>query len=283
MPRHLSRLIPAALATAMLASCGGQAKSPAGLSAIRCGADLPRSVDGILADPRRFIAHAGGAIDGTTYTDSREALLQAIENGFRLIELDFIMTADRRLVAAHDWKNWRKESGSTLEHPTLEEFLAVPVFGKWTPMSFADVVAVFREHPELILVTDKTKHFHYLANEFPFPDRLLVEVFSEADLRRAKAAGIRYPMPSTLWERKDFESLIKVHGLKFLALHTRSVEREAAKIRRARELGACTFAFSTNEEAFVAKNLTRDLFGVYTDYFVPRLRRFICAGPCTTY
>ena len=37
-----------------------------------------------------LIAHAGGAIDGNVYTDSREAVENAIKYGYKFIEIDFI-------------------------------------------------------------------------------------------------------------------------------------------------------------------------------------------------
>jgi hypothetical protein len=257
----------------------------ADLGEFECAAAVP-SMEAALRDPKRFIAHAGGAIDGKKYTNSREAIMAAIRNGYQLIELDLLMTADGHLVAAHDWKRWRMQHWLTRPlspTPTRAEFLALPASQKWTAMNFSDIVAIFEQHPQLILVTDKTNHFEYLAENFPFPDRLLVEVFSVEDLRRAKEAGIRYPMPSNLWGRRGLESLIQAYDLKFLAMNTSRVKPLAKKIRQARALGVCTFAFSTNERSFLKSSLPRGLFGVYTDYFIPEQQRFVCAGPCTTY
>ncbi|MBT8190813.1 MAG: sulfatase-like hydrolase/transferase, partial [Bacteroidia bacterium] len=58
-------------------------------------------------DPFRFIAHAGGEIDGHTYTNCLEAMDLAYEKGFRLFELDIIKTSDGQYVAGHDWEKWR--------------------------------------------------------------------------------------------------------------------------------------------------------------------------------
>ena len=38
-------------------------------------------------EPLRFIAHAGGQIEGMNYTNSLEALNNSYKNGFRLFEL----------------------------------------------------------------------------------------------------------------------------------------------------------------------------------------------------
>ena len=52
-------------------------------------------------EPLRFIAHAGGRIEGMNYTNSLEALNNSYKNGFRLFELDIIETSDGEFVAAH--------------------------------------------------------------------------------------------------------------------------------------------------------------------------------------
>ena len=36
-----------------------------------------------------LIAHAGGGIEGKVYTNSKEAVLNSLNNGYRFIELDF--------------------------------------------------------------------------------------------------------------------------------------------------------------------------------------------------
>lgn len=51
------------------------------------------------------IAHAGGAIDGNSYSNSVEAVTRNYELGTRLFELDFELTSDGAWVDAHDWPN----------------------------------------------------------------------------------------------------------------------------------------------------------------------------------
>ncbi len=65
-------------------------------------------------DTNRFIAHAGGEIDGYKYTNTLEAVNTNYKKGFRLFELDIIKTADNIYVAAHDWKSWAINTGHTI-------------------------------------------------------------------------------------------------------------------------------------------------------------------------
>ncbi|MEM8557419.1 MAG: glycerophosphodiester phosphodiesterase family protein [Bacteroidota bacterium] len=49
------------------------------------------------------VAHAGGGIDGQTYTNSMEALDHSAARGFVYVELDLLFTTDSTLVCMHDW------------------------------------------------------------------------------------------------------------------------------------------------------------------------------------
>lgn len=277
------RAMQLALVVAVCGACTRKPEATYGLSKIDCGDGLGGSADAVLSNPARFIAHAGGAIQGYTYTDSADALHLAIANGFRLIEIDFIRTSDGHLVAAHDWKHWRKITGSARQQPTLEQFLRTPILGRFSPMSFEQVADIFAKNPRLVLVTDKTDDFEYLASSFPDPDRLLVEVFKKEDLARGRQAGLRHLMPSTLWGRDDMATLIQKHGVRFLAISTRQLATHAEAVKDFLDRGVCTYAFSTNQTTFVEAHLTKDLFGVYTDYYVPKHRAFSCGRQCKTY
>lgn len=48
------------------------------------------------------IAHAGGQIGATTYTNSIEALDANYEKGFRAFEIDFSWTSDHQLVCLQE-------------------------------------------------------------------------------------------------------------------------------------------------------------------------------------
>ena len=70
------------------------------------------------------VAHAGGGINGKTYTNSYEALNLNIKNGFTYFEIDFSFTRDNRLVCLHDWKGSFKRSFGFQagEKPSIETF-----------------------------------------------------------------------------------------------------------------------------------------------------------------
>ena len=55
-----------------------------------------------------YIAHAGGKIDGAIYTNSREAIEQAIRLGHRFIEIDFKATIGGELYGCHSKREFIK-------------------------------------------------------------------------------------------------------------------------------------------------------------------------------
>lgn len=113
-----------------------------------------------------LIAHAGGAIDGNPYTDSREALLLSIRNGYHLIELDFDWTRDGDVFVQHAWKGWASHTGYLGELPpttaavdSLKDHYVVKrgeysIAGVYTVMSLDDLIQILAKHPKVKIVTD---------------------------------------------------------------------------------------------------------------------------------
>ncbi|MFW8567199.1 glycerophosphodiester phosphodiesterase family protein, partial [Orrella sp. 11846] len=123
------------------------------------------------SDHSRFIAHAGGELDGHRYTNSLEALDHSYRNGYRLFELDFIKTSDNHFVTSHDWILWRTQTGyEDSIPPTLAEFKKQKILGKYTGISMHDLNLWFVEHPDAILVSDKINEPKKFTAQFIAPD-----------------------------------------------------------------------------------------------------------------
>lgn len=222
-------------------------------------------------NPHRFIAHAGGAIDGRTYTNSRQALERAYDNGLRLFEFDLINTADGRLVAMHDWDWWRDATGSTTQgEPTHREFKELPLFDSYDTLDLSDLEQWFADHRDTWLVTDKVHDFRALLEGFPNSNRLIVEVFSVEEFRRARRAGIRYPMLSLGASiREDgpdeIRALLQEAPVKFAAVATKDLRRTREVLETMRRNDACVYVFTSSEPAYLEERFDRLVFGAYTD------------------
>ncbi len=107
-------------------------------------------------DARR-IAHAGGGIDGHTYTNSIEALNHNLARGFRYFEIDLSFTLDGQLVCLHDWeRSFKRSFGLEPSGPvTLATFRRlVREHGRYEKCDLDSLARWLAHHPEAYLVTD---------------------------------------------------------------------------------------------------------------------------------
>ncbi len=111
------------------------------------------SAEEILAS-QRIIAHGLGAVDGQETLNCLEGFEQNYAAGVRVFEVDLRMTSDGHVVLRHDWRAGMQEGVSETNIPTLEEFLAKPINGKYTPLSFRDLLYLMEQHPDICIVTD---------------------------------------------------------------------------------------------------------------------------------
>lgn len=98
----------------------------------------------------QLIFHAGGGIDGLDYTNSKEAIEQMVKQEHYFIEVDFMYTSDHELICMHKWsEQWGEE-----EVPSLEEFTAEKIYGKYTTMTAKDVIQYMEQYPKLHIIID---------------------------------------------------------------------------------------------------------------------------------
>lgn len=184
------------------------------------------------ASQPELIAHAGGEIDGYIYTNSLEAIEKSIAEGYKYIEIDFSITADSVVVAAHDWAGYNKDTGFAHKGdtaPVLADFKARRLHGVYTPLTAAEVNEIFEKDTSLVLVTDKISSPEILARKFPaLKERMVVEAFSYSDYVALLDAGYMRVLYSVL--ACDLSASIKKHLLfhifnsgpkiEWLAVHT---------------------------------------------------------------
>ncbi|MBQ9440059.1 MAG: sulfatase-like hydrolase/transferase [Paludibacteraceae bacterium] len=157
---------------------------------------------------QHYIAHGGGRIGGHNYSNSKEAVLQSIDNGINFIELDLAMSSDGKLVYLHDWYgfNWMT-TGEPREYVmSYEEYVKSKIFEQYTPITTEWLVQLYEEHPNLWLVTDKISTPEIIDQHFAkIKDRTLVECFSEADYLKLDSMG--YKVMRSCWPPTKFAKL----------------------------------------------------------------------------
>ena len=131
-----------------------------------------RSAAEILAS-QRIVAHGLGAIGDEATLNCLEGFEQNYAAGVRVFEVDLRMTSDGHVVLRHDWRAGMQDGVSETSIPTLEEFLAKPINGKYTPLSFRDLLYLMERHPDICIVTDTkfvneeevTRQFRAMLND----------------------------------------------------------------------------------------------------------------------
>ena len=220
----------------------------------------------------RFIAHAGGGINNNTYTNSLEALNHSYAKGYRLFELDLIVTQDDGIVAAHDWKHWKSITGfSGTIPPTTKVFKTQKVYNRYTPLDMKAINRWFFLHPDAVLVSDKLNLPKKLSDVFLDKSRLMMELFTWNAVEEALVANILGPMPT------DY-LLDKIDGDIVRFLHDKNIYNIAGSRRMSKMLakkladnGIRVFAFHVNfdegkDEQFVMCNERQFFFGLYADF-----------------
>ena len=233
----------------------------------------PFSLSGEARGTSIYIAHAGGSIDGHTYTHSREAVNASVAAGFRFIELDLYITADNDLAALHDIGRFREMTGyrGTEKELTAAKVKSLSLLGRYTPLVSEDINELFADK-RLYFVADKKIPPQLLLDRLTIDrERMLVEVFSYADYVEALRKGIRYPMLSMPEERHFTRNKLLLLTGKIAMVTTRAklVRERPEMLRQLREKGIVVFASTINDPDFALRHLGTSIDGIYTDVLTP--------------
>jgi len=144
-----------------------------------------------------MIAHAGGSVDGRTYTNSLEALDLHYSRGCRLFEVDFDWTSDGALVLLHDWNaNAARIFGGAFagRWHGRDETLAAPRLDGLTTLDDDGLARWSAAHPDARIVTDikwdNLKALARLRGVVPGAvDRLVVQIYGFEEFEPVAALG----------------------------------------------------------------------------------------------
>jgi len=224
----------------------------------------------------RYIAHAGGEVNGIKSTNTKDALDQNYKKGFRLFELDIIETSDKKLVAAHDWKMWARFTDySGALPPSHAEFMKHKIYGDYTTLDLKGINAWFAAHPDATLVTDKVNDPIAFANQFVDKDRLVMELFSQMSIEEASRNGIQAMISQTplLKITGDKINYLAVNNVKYVALSRRIIANETKLMLKLKEAGIKVYVYNVNfdpgkDEKYVQENEIGLVYGMYADKWV---------------
>ncbi len=225
-------------------------------------------------DTNRFIAHAGGAIDNNTYTDSLDALNYNYNRGFKLFELDIVKTLDDKYVAAHDWKSWKEKTGYIGNIPTTQvEFLKHKILKKYKPLDIDKINKWFKDHKDTILVTDKINEPVAFSKKFIDAKRLRMELFSwkavfkgmTTDIQVMPTWGILYQIEGNVGNIVEY---LRANGIKYIAASRHSLVYNKEFLKELKKAGIKVYAFHIHkpfDEKYMLCNEMNYFYGIYAD------------------
>ncbi len=161
----------------------------------------------------QYIAHAGGCINGYEYTNSLEAVENAVSNGVRFIELDLLMTSDDKLVTGHDWEFFRQITNSkpSTEPLSFAEYRKKKIHDTLTPITMDIIDSLMTVYPDLYLVTDKISDPDILEKFLgKYRSRIMVECFEAINYSRLEKMGFYKVFYSSVPPAKNGISLKKL-------------------------------------------------------------------------
>lgn len=214
------------------------------------------------------------------------------EAGVRVFEADLRLTRDVKNVLHHDWfyPDWQ-EGISYTNIPTREKFVSEKILGKYTPLSFQDLLLLMVEYPDICVVTD-TKftepdifyiQFDSLladAHELGLTyllDRIFVQVYDE---RMHTGLENIHPFPHyiyTLYQDKTFDgtedsfrekaAFCAEHGIEGITMSDYWWKPAYAGI--AEEYGIKVYVHTINDADKAREILSGGAAAIYSDSLAP--------------
>lgn len=239
-------------------------------------------------EKERYIIHACGSITDEqgrelTYTNSIEALNNCYDSGNRIAEIDFMMTADDRVVCAHDaeedgkWARGIEGAGFSPEYPAYyDDFMAAKFEGMLTTMSLDDVAAFMKQHKDFYVVTDVKDDNVWLCRAImeKYPElaqSFIIQIYHEDEYDKIREAGfpyIIYTLYRAAEEELDAEALsdfVKGHRLIGVTFWDEFPEKYPDSFNALKDLNIPTFVHTINNEDDMKRFIDMGITGIYTD------------------
>ena len=223
-----------------------------------------------------MIYHAAGGIDGLSYTNSVEAMEKTLSEGKMAVEVDFNYTTDNRLVCVHNWS----DAFYTLESaPSLKEFKALKIQGKYTPMTAEDVIEYMKDYPDLHIIID-TKHdslndvistlSSITKNDADIMNRFIVQLYQPGE-KEVIDQNYDFPDKNYLFTCYKYSTdynvifdLCTKENINVVTVSKGKFSAEALELFRANNIYVYEHTINRPEQAQI--RLDAGVYGIYTDF-----------------
>ncbi len=226
------------------------------------------------------VAHAGGGIDGRTYTNSIDALDYNLKNGFSYFEIDFSFTSDGHLACLHDWQeNFEKIFGfETKNSLSLESFKSLVNNSGLKNCTLDSLVDWMQKNPSSFIVTDvkddNIRALQIMAEIVPdYASRIIPQIYYPQNYDKVRGMGYeqiiwtlyRYNATNShvLWWADTFS------GPFAITMPRERLEKFLVNSLRKKQIPFYVHTVNTVEE----EHDIIDVYGaseIYTDYLHPK-------------
>ncbi|MEZ8492243.1 hypothetical protein BCT47_04380 [Vibrio splendidus] len=231
------------------------------------------NISEIIVNSGGLIAHAGGGINGLKYTNSLEAMEQSIEHGFKMIELDLLISSDGRIVAVHDWKSFHEMTNSNNTGSiSYKEFESKTIYDKYKALNISTAIDILDES-DVVLVTDKIKNLALLSKYIIDKDKSIIEVFSIDKYNEAIELGFNNVALNIDLNTPFILEWIDLNEIKAVTYRGDNLGSLGSEYKKAIELsnmGVSSMIYSTNDldlDGIKASGIGN--FALYVDFVLP--------------
>lgn len=223
------------------------------------------------AKENNLIAHAFGGISGTTYTNSLDAFKFNYSNGFKIFEVDLVLSSDDHLVLKHDWSSLvsqmlKQEISADKQDKalSLSEFKTMKIHGWMEPLSFEDVIEIMDKDKDIYIVTD--------TKDIPTDELFgqIVELVSNYDMIKEiyNFDSYIYTLYQTSSGDDEVISFMKENNLKVVTAPTFRMTEEFANKLNENNIYIYVHTINAASEIKFFKNI--GVYEFYTDFITPK-------------
>lgn len=225
------------------------------------------------------VAHAGGGVsDGAyaaTYTNSIDALESNVGK-FEFFEVDFSLTADKKIVCLHDWGEGARHSvGKSYGNPPMyAAFISDRDIGaRWKNCTLDSLVAWLDKNPGKYVVTDiKSKSdFLYVLKKIStehkkYVPQFIPQIYSPETYANVRDLGFeRIILTLYRWRASDREVIKAAEELPLYAV-TMPIQRACRLAPKLKKRGIPTYAHTVNDSLEFNYLKKCGVSEIYTDW-----------------
>lgn len=151
-------------------------------------------------DSDKAIMHAGGEINGLTYTNMKEALDKGYKDGKRTFEMDFVLSKEKYPVNMHSWEGFVTNFFGVTYSPKKKflksEFDAFKSRHGYSQMDVSKVLEWLRNHADARIITDIKEENLTVLKQISLMDpyildRVIPQIYKFEEYDKVKELGFK--------------------------------------------------------------------------------------------